>query len=158
MFDPITGSLTDKEFDYLLQLEVKRAARYSYPFSLLVIEVDQENHEEHEVLRTMSALIQEQIRGTDVVGKSRIGGHEKLFRILLSHTEPNVLQFVGERIRIRTGLQAFRFDDREEHRTVSEGGACFPSHSTDPSELTRIAEKMLQKARKEGGNNLCLPS
>lgn len=156
MFDESTQTLAEEAFDYLLQLEVKRAVRYAFFLSVLVIQVDQTDDEE--ILRVISTLIREHMRQTDLVGISRGNGHGNRFRLLLSHAEPAHVKLVAERIRSRIERQSFRFNDREEQRTVSQGAACFPQDVTDPHGLLLMAETMLQRARSEGGNRLYLPS
>jgi len=65
---------------------------------------------------------------------------------------------VGERIRARVEDYTFIVDGKEEKRTVSIGGACFPTHANDITGLTQRAEEMLTKAKAEGGNKICLPT
>ena len=156
MFDELTGTLTEDAFDYLLQLEVKRAIRYASFLSVLVLEVDQEDDDE-EVVRVVSRLIRERMRETDLVGISRSNGHGNRFRVLLSHAEPTHAGLVAERIRTRIERQSFRIHDREEQRTVSQGVACFPQHVSDPHGLIQTAEEMVQKAKREGGNRISFP-
>ena len=155
MFDKQVGVLKEEAFDYLLGLEVKRAVRYAFFLSLLVIDVDQRDDEE-EVLRTVSGLIREKMRETDVVAISR--GNGSRFRVLLTHAEPVHATLVGERIRTRIERHSFRINDREKNLTVSQGGACFPQHVSDTKGLVHVAETMLQKAKREGGNRFYLPS
>lgn len=156
MFDESTQTLAEEAFDYLLQLEMKRAVRYAFYLSVLVLQVDQT--EDEEILRVISTLIRERMRQTDLVAISRGNGHGNCFRLLLTHAEPGHTKLVAERIRTRIERQSFRINDREEQRTVSQGAACFPQHVTDPHGLIQVAETMLQKARSEGGNRISLPS
>jgi diguanylate cyclase (GGDEF)-like protein len=156
MFDEITKALSQEAFDYLLQLEVKRAVRYAFYLSVLILEADQAD-EDAEILRVISNLIRERMRETDLVGISRGNGHGNLFRVLLTHAEPAHAKLVGERIRTRIERQVFRIHEREEHRTVSQGGACFPLHVTDPQRLLLIAEEMLTSAKRAGGNRVYFP-
>lgn len=153
MFDETTKALTREAFDYLLQLEVKRAVRYAFYVSVLVLEADQVDEDE-EILRVISSLIRERMRETDLVGISRGNGHGNLFRVLLTHAEPVHAKLVGERIRTRIERQVFQIHDREERRTISQGGACFPQHVSNPDGLIQMAEEMLIAARRAGGNRI----
>ncbi|MFQ5580781.1 MAG: hypothetical protein ACE5FZ_09215 [Nitrospiria bacterium] len=145
-------------FDYLLGLEAKRASRYSYPFSLLVIEVDRENVP-GEVLDFVSGLIREHRRDTDPVSLARGGdrAEKAIFRLLCSHAGPVQIRLVGERIRRRSEIQTYRIGREEGVVTFSEGAACYPYHNTYPEELSRIAMEMAGKSREEGGNRFHIP-
>jgi diguanylate cyclase (GGDEF)-like protein len=146
-------------FNYLLDLEVKRATRYSYFFSLLFLEIDQEYCPE--VSDTAARLILDEIREVDIVGKVET----KRFSVLLqAETKPT--HSIAERIRGRILNYSFNnFNNKEpsENRrsgekdlkiTVSVGGACFPTHGSDAGELTAQALLLLDKARGEGGNKV----
>ncbi|MHB8483324.1 MAG: diguanylate cyclase domain-containing protein [Nitrospiria bacterium] len=149
----MTGSYTTlvnhELFYYLLDLEVKRATRYSYFFSLLFIELDQED--DPDTIDTVAKLILDEIREVDIVGKIE----KKRFSALLqAETKPTL--DIAERIRGR--ILNYSFDDEvsagRQKRTISVGGACFPTHGTDASELNNQAIHFLEKARIEGGNRV----
>jgi diguanylate cyclase (GGDEF)-like protein len=143
-------------FNYLLDLEVKRATRYSYFLSLLFLEIDQENRPE--VSDTAAKLILNEIREVDIVGKVEA----KRFSVLLqAETKPTL--YIAERIRTR--ILNYSFNNKEPGGsrqtgekdlkiTVSVGGACFPTHGSDAEELTAQALLLLDKARVEGGNKV----
>jgi diguanylate cyclase (GGDEF)-like protein len=146
-------------FNYLLDLEVKRATRYSYFFSLLFLEIDQEFHPD--VSDTAARLILDEIREVDIVGKVET----KRFSVLLqAETKPTL--YIAERIRGRILNYSFNnFNHKEPGAnrqagekdlkiTVSVGGACFPTHGSDAGELTAQALLLLDKARVEGGNKV----
>ena len=145
----VTIILNSELFNYMLDLEVKKATRYSYFFSLLFIEVDQEA--DSEVADAIARLIVDEIREVDIVGKIERKGFSAL---LQAETKPTFS--IGERIRGRVQSYSFGGVSKmgEPFRTVSVGGACFPTHGTDAEEIRTEAAEMLRKARALGGNKV----
>ncbi|HXN07545.1 MAG TPA: diguanylate cyclase [Nitrospiria bacterium] len=144
-----TAILNPELFNFLLELEVKKAARYSYFFSLLYIELDRD--EEAEILETVANLIVDEIRDVDIVGKVE---KQSFCTLVQAETRPTFA--IGERIRGR--ILNYSFENPSGSRlppvTISVGGACFPTHGTDVSELRNQAAAMLNKARTLGGNRV----
>lgn len=144
------GAILNPElFNFLLELEVKKAARYSYFFSLLHIELDRDA--ETEILDTIAKLIVDEIRDVDIVGKV-----EKQSFCTLVQAETRPTFGIGERIRGR--ILNYSFENPSGGKlppvTISVGGACFPTHGTDVFELRNQADAMLKKARALGGNRV----
>jgi diguanylate cyclase (GGDEF)-like protein len=140
-------------FRYLLDLEVKRATRYSYFFSLLLIEVDQ-SHDGLKYHDTISRLIMDEIREVDIVGKIE---SDRFSALLQAETKP--AQSISERIKNRVLNYSFMNEESNEKQevTISIGGVCFPTHGVNSSELTSQAINLLGVARNEGGNRICFP-
>lgn len=158
MFDRLTQTLNKDFFGYLLDLEVKKAARYLYFFSLMVLQRDKPTHEltfseEEMLLKRLSGLVREEIRGTDIIGRI---GHDKFF-ILIDQADTNASFKVGDRIRDRIEHYAFRVDGHELMITASIGTACFPTHANDLDSLLYKAEYALSVAKETGGGKVCLP-
>ena len=158
VFDRLTQVLERDFFEYLLNLEVQKAVRYLYFFSLLVIQPkgnnkDQAPGQDESIAKTISQLIRNEIRGTDVVG--RIG--EDRFFVILHQADFQHARGIGERIRLRIGNYSFVFKDQESRKTASMGGACFPTHANDMDGLVARTEEMLNKSKMEGGNKVSLP-
>ncbi len=151
MLDPMTSTLSPDFFEFLLESEGKRAMRYTYFFSILTVEVDQV--ENGDVLDTVSSLIRQSIRTTDVIGRI----DHKRFSVILHHAETQNTYNVGERIRDRVENYNFSLKNSPHKRTVSVGGACFPSHTPDVQGLLLTAHEMLQRAKSLGGNKVYLP-
>lgn len=145
-----TAVVNSDLFRYLLDLEVKRATRYSYFFSLLLLEVDQyPDGLEH--LDTISRLILDEIREVDIVGRME----SNLFSALLQ-AETKPAQMISDRIRNRILNYTFLSGDSNEKQeiTISGGGVCFPTHGVNSIELTSQAVSQLGMARAEGGNRV----
>ncbi len=158
MFDRVTQTLDREFFEYLLDLEVKKAVRYLYFFSLMIIQrdklpLDVTQDEVEMLLKRLAFLTREEIRGTDIIGRI---GHDKFF-IMLDQTDYQASIKVGERVRDRSEHYAFRTDGREVTLTTSIGVACFPTHASDLETLIQKAERALNMAREGGGNRICLP-
>src|SRR3989337_4486021 len=84
MFDMVTQTLEREAFDYLLNLEVKKAARYLYFFSLMVLQKDKilrdlSAPEEETLIRKLAAIVKEAVRTTDMIGRIE---NDKFFLIL----------------------------------------------------------------------------
>ena len=158
MFDRVTQTLERDFFEYLLDLEVKKAVRYLYFFSLIILQrnrcpKDLSEAEDETLLKKMAFLIREEIRGTDLIGRI---GHDKFF-IILHQADLQAALKVGERIRDRIEHYAFRVDGREVMLTGSIGAACFPTHASDLETLIQKAELALNRAGEGGAGGVCLP-
>ena len=73
-FGRLNQVLVGEQFEYLLDLEVHKASRYLYFFSLLAVQFNGHDAEgelgnDQSVASTMSRLIRGVIRETDVVGR-----------------------------------------------------------------------------------------
>jgi diguanylate cyclase (GGDEF)-like protein len=145
-------------FNYLLELEVRKATRYLYYFSVLVVQIDNgrpepEGGEDEAVHVTMSYLLRDEIRGTDVLGKRL----DNSFFIILHYTDLEHAVKVAQRIRERVQHYTFQGQTGDNHRTVSVGLSCFPTNANDVNGLVQKSEEQLIKARGKGGNAVCLP-
>src|SRR3989304_7490768 len=74
IFDRVTHTLEKEFFEYLLNLEVKKAGRYLYFFSLMVLQGDKIHAdlgegEENMLLKKLASLVREEVRGTDTIGR-----------------------------------------------------------------------------------------
>lgn len=146
-----TAVVNNDLFRYLLDLEVKRASRYSYFFSLLLVEVDQGGYEH---LDTIAKLILDEIREVDIVGRIE---SNRFSALLQAETKPALL--ISERIRNRIFNYSFLNgqSNQKQEITVSVGGACFPTHGVNSNELTSQAMSLLNIARADGGNRVFFP-
>lgn len=158
MFDRLTQTLNRDVFGYMLDLEVKKAARYLYFFSLMVLQRDKlpqnlTQSEEDALLKRLATLVREELRGTDTIGRM---GHDKFF-IIIDQADSQACYKVGDRIRDRIENYAFKVDGHDVIMTASIGTACFPTHANDLETLLHKAEYALSLARGSGGGRVCLP-
>jgi len=90
--DALTGLYNRRHFDRLLELEIKRAERFSHPLAVLLIDMDglkgindSLGHAAgDEALRALAEILRLQLRAVDLV--ARLGGDE--FAALLPETTP----------------------------------------------------------------------
>jgi diguanylate cyclase (GGDEF)-like protein len=156
MFDFKTNVLKSDVFEYLLDLEIKRAMRYQYFFSLLIVEPDLrgDTQNEADIIKIIAEIISDEVRITDTIG--RMDGNN--FYVLLPHAETSCTLTVAERIRSRVESYTFSKNDGAVKKTISIGAACFPTHSNELKNLVNNASEMISRAKDAGGNKVCLPN
>lgn len=150
-----TQPLDRNLFEYLLELEVRKATRYLYYFSVLVIQLDGmktrvEAATEEAVHGRLGYLMRDEIRVTDLLG-ARL---DNSFFIILHYTDLENAVNVGQRIRERVEHYTFETGPGKDHRTISIGVSCFPTNANDVTGLIQRAEGLLAKAQDQGGNHV----
>jgi diguanylate cyclase (GGDEF)-like protein len=153
-----TQPLDRNFFEYLLELEVRKATRYLYYFSLLVVQLDglksrAMGDAEEAVHRTLGYLMRDEIRGTDLLGKRM----DNSFFIVLHYTDLENAIKVGQRIRERVEHYTFESGPEKIQRTISIGVSCFPTTANDVAGLIQKAEQLLTNAQEKGGNLVSVP-
>jgi diguanylate cyclase (GGDEF)-like protein len=153
-----TQPLDQSFIEYLLELEVRKATRYLYYFSVLVIKLDKLDSsawkvEEEAASQKLSEMLREEIRGTDLLGKKM----DKTFFIILNYADMDIAGKVANRIRERVALYTFETATKKEQLTVSIGVSCFPTSANDVEGLVQKAGEQLIKAERRGGNVVSLP-
>lgn len=159
IFDDLTRIHNHRYFHQSLSRGISAAARYSYPFSILLMDLDnfKAYNDLHghlagdQALRAMGMFLGKSIRAGDIA--ARYGGEE--FALILSHTDKEGAFAVAERLRAGTeGIQ-------RTHRalpapfTVSIGIASFPADGKMKDALILKADKALYRAKREGKNRVC---
>lgn len=152
MFGAATVPIDRRTYLYLLEIETRRAIRYSHFFSLCHLGLDQ-NPNDRTVLSSVADIVRETIRETDVIGLAE----ERTLSILLLNTEINYMMQIGERIRTRVADQTFIAEQQAIRLTASIGGVCFPTHGNDAATLLLRADEMLAMAKRLGGNQTAIP-
>jgi diguanylate cyclase (GGDEF)-like protein len=159
IYDEQVKVLRREFFDFLLEYEFRRAARYRHPLTLFAIELDEDARERTAPRtlynRALAEVLREGLRNTDVVGRlgaSRFGA--------VVAADPVRAYQVAERLRGLVAQQGAPPSGagREPVRfTVSVGGASFPAEGVESlSQLTDMAETMLSQAKEAGGNRTLL--
>lgn len=159
--DGLTGLYNHAYFMRFLETEIKRSLRQKYPITLIMIDLD--NFKRYNdipghlagdhVLRETGQIIKKNIREVDVA--ARYGGEE--LAVILPYADKADSMRVAERLREAIGSHAFL----EKHPsfgqiTASFGIASYPADALTPEELIEKAGLMLDKARKEGENQVCI--
>lgn len=150
--------LDRKIFEYLLELEVRKATRYLYYFSLLVVQLDGSKNlakggTDEAIHRTLGYLLRDEIRGTDLLGKRM----DNSFFIVLHYTDLENAIKVGQRIRERVAHYTFEAGTEKNHHTISIGVSCFPTTANDVAGLIQKAEQLLMNGQDKGGNLVSVP-
>jgi diguanylate cyclase (GGDEF)-like protein len=149
--DHLTGLANRRRFERQLEREVSRTLRYSRPFCLLLLDID--NFKEvndtyghdagDEAIRRLTLTLQAGTRGIDLA--ARIGGEE--FAVILPETEFEGGIDVAERLRV-----AIRETEIPTvgHITASFGVSEFPLCAATGRELVTLADAALYEAKRQG--------
>lgn len=149
--DPLTDLLNRRGMTERLDSELERARRHGYSLAILWIDVDHFKDindtfghlKGDEALQTVAKVLRQCLRSYDHA--SRWGGDE--FLVLLSPSNEQALQTIGERIRSLVE----QVSEYEKRLTVSIG-----AHLTDPGEplerALNCADEALYAAKKAGRN------
>ena len=156
--DPLTESLTRRQFFIMAESEFLRYSRYRRPLSILVLDADHfknvndtyGHHAGDVVLRSLSLVILEQKRSQDIYG--RLGGEE--FGLLLPETALEQARVVAERIQKTWEQTPTNMDGEMIHSTVSIGGAEAAQDDKSFEDVLRRADRMLYKAKERGKNQV----
>lgn len=156
--DPLTKSLTRRQFLNIAESEFRRFKRYHRPLSILILDADyfKEINDSYGhyagdlTLRSLSLVAMEHKRAQDTFG--RLGGEE--FGLLMPETILDRAVLVAERIRQMWEASPVKMDDELIHSTMSIGLA--EASDTDQSleDLLRRADRMLYKAKESGRNKV----
>jgi len=156
--DALTGLYTHRAFQTRLEEEILRAARSKVPFSVLLSDIDhfksyndRFGHQAGDhVLKTVAAVIAGRVRAVDLA--ARYGGEE--FAVILPGVAKAEAAAAAEELRRAVEAQPFSFGGSPAGVTVSFGVAEFPAEAAVPSQLVRVADERLYRAKKEGRNRV----
>ncbi len=157
-YDSLTGLLNYREFQRILNKEVKRAKRYGHSLTMIMLDIDYfKNYNDYnghpqgdKVLKKIGKVILNSIRQLDI--GFRYGGEE--FALLLLETEADAAFKIAERL--RRNLAGIGFIGQEKqpngNLTISLGIASFPADAGNKDELTDRADQALYHAKHLGRN------
>ena len=154
--DGMTGLWNRRNFDLRLESELSRAVRFSEPFAVVFVELDQmklvndrHGHQAGDtVLIELARRLTEAVREVDVV--ARWGGDE--FTLLLPKTGLAGALLLAEKIRAAVGNAPFRIETGALDITISVGVAAYPEHGSSGKDLVAAADAAMYRA-KAGGRN-----
>lgn len=159
--DKLTGLKNLRYFESRLQEELDRAVRYNYPFSLIVIDIDDfKNYNDsyghpmgNVIIRTVAQTIKNILRETDIL--VRFGGDE--FVCILPLTGSYEAWEIAERI--RKGIRKTDVPHSSEQPlgflSISLGVSCFPTDVLDRDKLVQAADDRMYIAKRQGKNRTC---
>lgn len=162
MVDGLTGLFMRRYFDARIEEEIERSKRYSTPFSVLMMDVDdfKKLNDEHghligdRVLRAIANCVKGQLRGVDTA--ARYGGEE--IAVILPRSDMVAAYNVGERIRAAITELRITTDSEPPKAlavTASFGVASYPESKAQSAEdLIRRADRALYRAKKTGKNRV----
>jgi diguanylate cyclase (GGDEF)-like protein len=156
--DGMTGLWNRRQFDLRLESELSRAVRFSEPFAVVFVELDQmklvndrHGHQAGDtVLIELSRRLSEAVREVDVV--ARWGGDE--FTLLLPKTGLPGALLLAEKIRAAVVSAPFRIDTGELDVTISVGVAAYPEHGSSGKDLVAAADAAMYRAKAHGRNRV----
>ena len=149
--DHLTGLANRRRFERQLEREVTRTQRYTRPFCLLYLDIDNfkrvndtYGHEAgDEAIRRLALTLQAGTRGIDLA--ARIGGEE--FAVILPETDFEGGLDVAERLRASIKEMEIPTVGRI---TASFGVAEFPLCAATGRELISVADVALYEAKRQG--------
>ncbi|MBK9924340.1 MAG: GGDEF domain-containing protein [Anaerolineales bacterium] len=156
--DPLTKSLTRRQFTNIAESEFRRHIRYHRPLSILILDADRfketndtyGHHAGDLTLRSLSLVAMEQKRAQDTFG--RLGGDE--FGLLMPETTIDNALIVAERIRKTWEQSPVNLDGDLIHSTMSIGLAEAAPEDKSLEDILRRADRMLYKAKETGRNRV----
>jgi diguanylate cyclase (GGDEF)-like protein len=156
--DPLTKSLTRRQFFNIAESEFLRFLRYHRQLSVLVLDADHfkkindtyGHHTGDLVLRSLSLVILEQKRAQDTYG--RLGGEE--FGLLLPETGLEHAKIVAQRVQKIWEQTPSNMDGNLIYSTVSIGVAEANSEDKSFEDVLRRADRMMYKAKETGRNRI----
>lgn len=171
IIDGLTGVFVRRHFLERFQEELRRALRYNFGISVLMVDVDHfKSYNDNfghlvgdKALREVAQVIRENIRRVDVLG--RYGGEE--FIVVAPEIDKKKGAELAERIRSSIARKRLRIYDEETKMTVSIGLCSFPEDLQQDApvnsyqeafitELIDKADKALYRAKQEGRNQVCV--
>ena len=159
--DDLTQVYNYRFLKMALRREVKRAARFSQKFSILMIDVDNlkkyNDKNGHlrgsEVLRLIAQILVREARSIDLVAK--YGGDE--FVAILPQTSREGSCVLAERVKIAVAASAFPLVEPGTI-TVSLGVATYPENGLTAGDLLESADIALYAAKQSGKNRVSIAS
>lgn len=157
--DELTNLYNRRHFQYVMQMEWKRATRFKHPISVLMIDIDHfktfndayGHLHGDKVLKMISSLLLKNIREVDTL--ARFGGEE--FVALLPDTDKEGAIVVGEKL--RRLVESEKFEKEHEGMvpvTISVGISNFPSDAREFDDLIDHADLALYEAKDKGRNRV----
>jgi diguanylate cyclase (GGDEF)-like protein len=154
--DGLTGLFNHRQFFVRLEAEFKRATRYTYPLSMIMLDIDffknfndtYGHMQGDKVLQEIASIITQTMRETDVV--ARYGGEE--FAVILPLCHESTAMEVAERL--RTSIEHANLGGQEESSplTISVGLCSAPKDASTFEELVKRADDAMYHSKRMGRN------
>jgi len=158
--DPFTSLLNRREFEKRLFSAITSATQHDQVLSLMFLDIDffsrvNELHG-HQTGDEVILAVRDVIRGkvSDRIQVGRFGGEE--FAILLPGTEREAAFLLAESIRAEVETSTARVVPDGGTVTISGGVSAFPADAVDETELVRMTDQALYRAKSTGRNKICI--
>ncbi|MGJ7913324.1 diguanylate cyclase [Neobacillus sp. LXY-1] len=156
MIDPLTRTYNRQKFMEIIENEINRAERYDHFFSIILIGIEEEKeanntvyqHVENEVFTTVSTIIQQRIRESDILAR----WEEDKFILLTPETNSQGAVALAESIRLI--IEEYPF--KNIGKIFCKVGAVEFSKGISKLELLLLAEESLTQFKKDGRNQTSL--
>lgn len=158
--DPLTGAFNRRHMDRQLEVEIERARRYSFPLSIIFLDIDRfkEINDRHghkvgdQVLVEVVELFSNDLRGTDVL--TRYGGDE--FVVIAPHTPLASAAELAQRLILSIETADFVLPDAPDGVFVrsSAGVASLGNGIDTPAAVLEAADAGLYRAKQDGRNRV----
>lgn len=159
--DGLTGLYNHRQFKLMLKEELARASRYEKKLSLMMFDIDDfkkfndtyGHPNGDKVLMAISEILDRTLRESDV--SFRYGGEE--FIVMLPETGITPALNVAKRIAdlIRTETPRYLRGICAHGVTISAGVATYPRDGNDESDLIKVVDDMLYRAKELGKDRVC---
>ena len=159
--DGLTDLVNYQRFHTILDEELYRSRRYSYPLTLMMLDVDhfKQVNDQYghiagdKVLKAIAEVLKDSVRKSDLV--ARYGGEE--FAIILPETPVEGALVLAERLRKKMAAAKVENNGSTISVTASIGISGF-DHEADKSntDLIAKADAALYKAKRSGRNRCCI--
>lgn len=159
--DELTGLFNRRYFFHVLEEEIKRAARYKLPLSLVMADIDKFKKVNDtyghvvgdQVLKKIAELMRESFRKTDIL--ARYGGEELVGIATVTSLEGATV--LADRFREMVFKHPFTADNQQESFTVRISlGVTSLDGMSQGDELLIRADKAMYEAKAKGGNKVCV--
>jgi len=165
IIDPLLGIYNRRHFDIQLSEEIKRAKRYKFPISMLLLDIDYfkkindtfGHYIGDLVLKNIGQLLLKNVRETDII--ARYGGEE--IAVIAPHTTKFNALLLAERL--RQVIEKSIILPANEHKnrqaitlTVSIGVAALGQKIIDQQTLIQKTDQALYQAKQEGRNRVVI--
>jgi diguanylate cyclase (GGDEF)-like protein len=155
MIDPLTGIANRRAFFIFARTEIDRSRRYSHPFSVMVIDIDDfksindqfGHHTGDRLLIAVVETIRHHVRAIDIV--SRFGGDE--FVVLLVKTGDQSASLIAQKLQNQL-LKTMK--NQQWQVTFSIGVATYHSTPETVEETVRAADQLMYEVKHNGKNGI----
>lgn len=142
-------------FRFLLILEVQKAMRLQYCFSVVCIAPAlRPGDVDGSLMKDLAEVAVGQVRATDVVSTLS----QSVMGLLLIDAETRTLPPIHRRIKEELEAHLLTVEGRRWRVTWSAGGGCYPQTASSGGDLLRQALDLMTRATREGADRLYLPS